>query len=114
MVCDLTQKHCKPCEGGVSPLTKTEAQELLQGTPSWSLSSDGKSIHRRFEFKGFNKVMGFINAIAWIANQEQHHPDVSYGYNYCEVLFTTHAIDGLSENDFICASKINALLSSHQ
>ena len=109
-VCDLTQKKCQPCEGGVPVLTEDEAKNLLSKIPNWSLSDDGKIITRHFSFKGFNKVMGFINAIAWIANQEQHHPDVKYGYNYCDVSFTTHAIDGLSENDFICASKIDALL----
>lgn len=109
MQCDLTSKKCKPCEGGVDPLTADAAGALLEKTPEWQLASDAKSISRRFEFKGFNKVMGFVNAIAWIANTEMHHPDVKYGYNYCEVLFTTHAINGLSENDFICAAKIDAL-----
>ena len=112
MHCDLTNKHCKPCEGGVAPLTTAAARALLSNTPEWQLADDGKSIHRRFEFKGFNKVMGFINAIAWIANQEKHHPDVTYGYNYCAITFTTHAIDGLSENDFICAAKIDTLTIS--
>jgi 4a-hydroxytetrahydrobiopterin dehydratase len=73
-------------------------------------AADAKSIRRRFEFKGFYKTMGFVNAMAWVANAENHHPDFSTGYNYCDVTFTTHAIDGLSENDFICAAKINALL----
>ncbi|OGT54587.1 MAG: 4a-hydroxytetrahydrobiopterin dehydratase [Gammaproteobacteria bacterium RIFCSPHIGHO2_12_FULL_41_15] len=111
MPCDLTHKKCKPCEGGVDPLKKEVAKDLLKQTIGWTISEDGKSISQRFEFKGFYKVMGFINALAWIANTEGHHPDVKYGYNYCEVLFTTHAIDGLSENDFICASKIDALLN---
>lgn len=109
--CDLSQKHCKPCEGGVPALTKAEAEKLLQGLTDWQLAKDVKSISRRFEFKGFNKTMGFINALAWIAQQEMHHPDVRYGYNYCEVTFTTHAIDGLSENDFICASKVDQLFA---
>ncbi len=110
MHCDLTNKKCKPCEGGVAALTKNEAEGLLENISRWQLSADVKSISRRFEFKGFNKTMGFINAIAWVVNAESHHPDVSYGFNYCEITFTTHAIDGLSENDFICASKIDALL----
>ena len=107
--CDLSQKHCKPCEGGVPAIAKAEAEQLLQTITDWQLADDANSISRRFEFKGFNKTMAFINAIAWIAQQEMHHPDVRYGYNYCEVTFTTHAISGLSENDFICASKINQL-----
>jgi len=109
-VCNLTDRQCKPCEGGVDPLNRQQAETLLGQTPGWELSTDGKSISRRFEFKGFYKTMAFINAMAWIANSENHHPDFSAGYNYCLVEFTTHAIDGLSENDFICAAKINELL----
>lgn len=110
MHCDLTNKHCKPCEGGVAPLTADQANALLKNLSEWRLANDHKYLRRRLSFKGFNKVMSFINAIAWIANAEKHHPDVSYGYNYCEITFTTHAIDGLSENDFICAAKIDQLL----
>lgn len=110
-ICDLSQKHCKPCEGGVEPLSKAEAEKLLTNLKNWQLSDDGKSISLHLDFKGFNKTMGFINALAWIANSEMHHPDVSYGYNFCEVTFTTHAINGLSENDFICASKVDQLFS---
>jgi 4a-hydroxytetrahydrobiopterin dehydratase len=109
-VCDLTDKHCVPCEGGVDPIDRTEAEALLVDLPDWVLSEDGKMITRRFEFKGFYRTVAFINAMAWIVNQENHHPDFSAGYNYCEVGFTTHAIDGLSENDFICAAKVSALL----
>ena len=108
--CDLTDRHCVPCEGGVPTLTRDEAEGMLRDVPGWELSSDTKSILRRFEFKGFYKCMSFINAMAWVANAENHHPDFSAGYNYCEVTFTTHAIGGLSENDFICAAKLNALL----
>ena len=108
--CDLTNKKCVPCEGGVPTLSRSEAEKFLQDIPGWQLADDNKSITRRFEFKGFYKCMAFINAMAWIANAENHHPDFSAGYSYCEVTFTTHAIDGLSENDFICAAKINALL----
>jgi 4a-hydroxytetrahydrobiopterin dehydratase len=109
-VCDLTEKHCVPCEGGVDPINRKEAKILLNDLPGWTLSDDGKMISRRFEFKGFYRTMAFINAMAWIVNQENHHPDFSAGYNYCDVGFTTHAIDGLSENDFICAAKVSALL----
>jgi 4a-hydroxytetrahydrobiopterin dehydratase len=109
-VCDLTDKHCVPCEGGVDPIERAEALTLLDDLPGWSLSDDGRMITRRFEFKGFFRTMAFINAMAWIVNNENHHPDFSAGYNYCEVGFTTHAIDGLSENDFICAAKVSALV----
>jgi 4a-hydroxytetrahydrobiopterin dehydratase len=108
-VCDLTDKKCVPCEGGVPTLSREEAVNFLKEVPDWQLADDAKSISRRFEFKGFYKCMAFINAMAWVANSENHHPDFSAGYNYCDVTFTTHAIDGLSENDFICAAKLNAL-----
>lgn len=106
----LQSKKCKPCEGGTEPLNRDEAEKLLEQVHGWEISNDNKRISRRFEFKGFYKTMAFINAMAWIANQEMHHPDFEAGYNFCVVNFTTHAIDGLSENDFICAAKINALL----
>lgn len=108
--CDLTQRHCVPCEGGVDPIPREQALDMLADLPGWQLSEDGRLIRRRFEFRGFFRTMSFINAMAWIVNQENHHPDFSAGYNYCEVGFTTHAIDGLSENDFICAAKVSALL----
>ena len=111
-VCDLTQKHCLPCEGGVAAIGREEAENMLAEVPGWQLSDDGKMISRRFEFKGFLSTMSFINAMAFMVNKENHHPDFSAGYNYCDVGFTTHAIDGLSENDFICAAKVNALLES--
>jgi 4a-hydroxytetrahydrobiopterin dehydratase len=109
--CDLTDRHCEPCEGGVEPLQREKAESMLAEVPGWTLSEDGKMIVRRFEFRGFFRTMSFINAMAWVVNNEGHHPDFSAGYNYCEVGFTTHAIDGLSDNDFICAAKVNALLS---
>lgn len=108
--CDLTEKHCVPCEGGVDPIGREAAEALLADLPGWELSEDGTMISRRFEFKGFYRTVAFINAMAWIVNSENHHPDFSAGYNFCEVGFTTHAIDGLSENDFICAAKVSALL----
>ena len=109
--CDLGDRHCKPCEGGVTPMARSEAEATMSEIAGWELSDDGKSISRRFEFKGFYKCVSFINAMAWIANAENHHPDFSAGYNYCAVTFTTHAIDGLSENDFICAARVNVLLN---
>jgi 4a-hydroxytetrahydrobiopterin dehydratase len=91
-------------------MNREQAENLIGQVSGWELSGDGKSISRRFEFKSFHRCVGFINAMAWIANQEGHHPDFKAGYSYCEVTFTTHAIDGLSENDFICAAKVDALL----
>jgi len=106
----LTERKCTPCEGGTVPLDDETARSLAEHTPGWTLDEGGKQITRRFEFKGFYKTVAFINAMAWVANQEGHHPDFEAGYNFCTVHFTTHAIDGLSDNDFICAAKLNALL----
>ena len=108
---ELADKHCKPCEGGVDPLSRERATQLLdQVHDDWSLSDDARAISRTFRFKGFFRTMSFINAMAWIANQEGHHPDFRAGFNYCEVTFTTHDIDGLSENDFVCAARVDRLL----
>jgi 4a-hydroxytetrahydrobiopterin dehydratase len=109
MKCELSNKKCVPCEGGVEAMSEDQAQAMLQQVPGWELDADSKAIARHFSFKGFYKTMGFINMLAWIAQQEQHHPDVSFTYNTCTVTYTTHAINGLSENDFICASKVNGM-----
>ena len=107
---DLTAKKCKPCEGGVQPLTRAEAERYENKlVPGWAVSDDGKSIHRGYRFKDFHHTMSFVNAVAFVANEEDHHPDMEVGYNYCNIRFTTHAIGGLSENDFICAAKIDRL-----
>lgn len=111
-VCDLTNGKCQPCEGGIPKLTPEEAQAFLPQVPDWQINDDSTIITRRFEFKSFKPVMSFMNAVAWIAEQEGHHPDCYLGYNYCEISYTTHALDGLSENDFICAAKIDRLLAS--
>jgi 4a-hydroxytetrahydrobiopterin dehydratase len=106
---DLAQKRCKACEGGEEPLSREQAEALLGQLNDWQISSDGKVLSRDFKFKGFYKTMAFVNAVAWIANQELHHPDMEIGFNHALIQFTTHDIGGLSENDFICAAKIDAL-----
>jgi len=109
---ELNERRCVPCEGGVEPLSRARASELLrQIDGSWTLGEDGKSIRREFAFKDFYRTMSFVNALAHVANLEDHHPDLEVGYNYCRVRFTTHAIRGLSENDFICAAKIDRIPS---
>ncbi|HYF97727.1 MAG TPA: 4a-hydroxytetrahydrobiopterin dehydratase [Coxiellaceae bacterium] len=108
--CDLNQKNCMPCEGGVPSLTKHEAEKLLTQLKDWQLAEDPLRLSKNFSFKNFYHTMAFVNAIAWMANQENHHPDLEVGYNYCRVNYHTHAINGLSENDFICAAKIDQLL----
>jgi 4a-hydroxytetrahydrobiopterin dehydratase len=110
---DLSQRSCEPCEGGVPPLEHDSALQLLKALNNeWIISNDGKWIRREFGFSGFNRTMGFVNAVAWIANTEGHHPDLAVSYRTCVVNYTTHAINGLSENDFICAAKIDRLVSS--
>ena len=106
---DLHSIRCVGCEGGIPALTSKEINELLPQVKDWEVSKDGKSISKRFNFKGFYKTMSFVNAVAWIANQENHHPDMEVGYNTCLIKYTTHAINGLSKNDFICAAKVDAL-----
>ncbi len=108
---ELREKYCQPCEGGVEPLTDPQARaHMTQLDAAWQLSSDGKQLRREYRFKNFYHTMSFVNAVAHIANREDHHPDLSVGYNYCHLVYTTHAIGGLSENDFICAAKVDALL----
>ena len=107
---DLAAKRCKPCEGGVRPLDAEQSRQLLEGLhEDWSISDDGRSIYRSFEFPAYSGTLGFANAVAWIAMSEDHHPVLTVSYGRCEVSYTTHAIDGLSDNDFICAAKIDRL-----
>ncbi len=108
---DLVQRRCKPCEGGVPALAAPAIAELRRALdPAWELSADGKWLFRRFEFPGFGRTMGFVNAVAWIAESEGHHPDLDVGYGRCVVRWSTHAVDGLTENDFICAAKVDRLI----
>ena len=109
-VCDLTDRHCKPCEGGVAPLRAGQAAELMKGLHGdWALSDDGREISRRFSFPAYSRTLAFANAVAWIAVVEGHHPVLTVSYGDCVVSYTTHAIDGLSDNDFICAAKVDRL-----
>lgn len=111
-ICDLSKGHCVPCEGGVPAISPEQAANTIEQQlhQDWQLIDEGKALWREFKFKGFGKTMFFVNAMAQIADREMHHPDFEVGFNYCNVKFTTHAIDGLSENDFICAAKVDRLL----
>lgn len=109
---DLSQKTCKPCEGGVLPMTQNQVVLMLKEVSGWQADKKGiEHIFRVFEFKNYYHTMAFVNAIAWISHQENHHPDLEVGYNRCVARYSTHAIKGLSENDFICAAKVNALFA---
>ena len=104
---DLATKQCKPCEGAMPPLSQEEITQLMRQLDGWSYHE--KTIRKEFSFKNYYQTMAFVNAIAWISHREDHHPDITVGYNKCQVEYTTHAIGGLSENDFICAAKIDTL-----
>ena len=104
---ELARKKCKPCEGGVAPLTPEQVKPMLKGLDGWSLA-DG-AIAKTYELRNYFETMAFVNAAAWVSHREDHHPDMLVGYNQCRVSYVTHAIGGLSENDFICAAKCDAL-----
>ena len=106
---DLAQKKCVPCEVGGKPLTKEEAQVLLAQTPGWQLDEDAKKISRNFTFKNFKEALAFTNKVGAIGEAEGHHPDMLLKWGKVAIELSTHAIKGLSENDFILAAKINAL-----
>lgn len=106
---DLVNQQCQACEGGIAAMTLAECQVLLPKIPLWQINEKATHLQRRFDFKGFLSTMAFVNAVAWVAQQQNHHPDLQVAYNYCIINYTTHAIGGLSENDFICAAKIDAL-----
>ena len=106
---DLSNKKCKPCEGGVAALNPEEIDHLLQQLGGWEYANG--VIAKTYSFKNYYQAMAFVNAAAWISHREDHHPDMTVGYNQCRVEYKTHAINGLSENDFICAAKIDALFN---
>jgi len=101
-----------PCEGGLNPLSKDECQIFLDKlNKDWLLNKDIKSIERTFTYKNHNGISSLVNLIIYISNIEDHHPEVTFGYNTAVVKYFTYAIDGLSENDFICAAKLDKITS---
>lgn len=107
---DLAQQHCAPCEGGTAPLdAKAVEARLKQLSEHWA-QYDDQCIAGDFSFKNYYHTQAFVNAVAWIAHSEDHHPDITFGYKNCHVALTTHAIGGLSDNDFIVAAKVDQLL----
>lgn len=107
---DLSTQRCQACEGGVLPFTDKEIQLNLAQIPGWQYEQG--TLARDFVFKNFYQTMAFVNAIAWLAHQENHHPDLEVGYQHCRVRYSTHAIQGISNNDFICAAKVNNLFQN--
>jgi 4a-hydroxytetrahydrobiopterin dehydratase len=104
----LTEKTCVPCRGGVPPLAGDEARHFLAQTPGWELR-EGKRIERTFKFKNFRDALAFVARVGGLAEEEGHHPDITFGWGYATISLHTHKIKGLHENDFIMAAKINAL-----
>lgn len=108
---DLSTQHCKPCEGGGAALNPTQVSELLARLDGWTSNDDHTEISRTYSFKNYYHTIAFVNAVAWVAHKQDHHPDLEVAYNKCKVRYSTHAIGGLSENDFICAARVDALFN---
>ena len=104
----LASQHCRPRKGE-SPLNQAKIKELLSALPGWEAADDGKSIGKIFRFENFYETLGFVNAIGWMANRQDHHPDLEVGYNRCAMRWSTHDVGGLSMNDFVCAAKTEQL-----
>ena len=107
-LCNLAAKNCQPCAGGSSPLSLEEVEQRLRAFSGWEHARG--SLAKQFEFKNYYQTMAFVNAVAWIAHSQGHHPDLEVSYRSCRVSYSTHAIGGLSENDFICAARVEGLL----
>jgi 4a-hydroxytetrahydrobiopterin dehydratase len=106
----LAQAHCLPRRGSEHKLSEARVRELLPEVPGWEVIEDGHALTKTFDFKNYYETMAFVNALAYMANREDHHPDLGVHYNRCVVRFSTHDVGGLSENDFICAAKTEALM----
>ncbi|MDX8403265.1 MAG: 4a-hydroxytetrahydrobiopterin dehydratase [Mariprofundaceae bacterium] len=106
---ELKSKTCVPCRGGIPPLTANEASTMMSQVEGWELIESSTKIRRTFTFKNFMQAQAFAVKVGNLAESEDHHPDITYGWGFCTVLFYTHKINGLHENDFIMAAKVNAL-----
>lgn len=112
---EITEKHCKPCEEGTQPLDVNNEEMMLAEVPAWEINRTGEhSIRRMFKFDGFRQAIDFVNKIADVAEEENHHPDICISYNEVPVELFTHKIKGLSENDFIMAAKIDAIAGKRE
>jgi 4a-hydroxytetrahydrobiopterin dehydratase len=104
----LADEHCRALPAGSAPLGRSEIDALLAEVPGWGY--DGRVISKSYAFEDYYETMAFVNALAWIAHREDHHPDLAVGHNRCRVELSTHSIGGISRNDFICAARIERLL----
>ncbi|RJS92663.1 4a-hydroxytetrahydrobiopterin dehydratase [Salinisphaera sp. Q1T1-3] len=107
---DLAQQRCTPCDGETTPLNSADIEKRMkQLSDHWSVDGETRIVGQ-FKFGNYYETQAFVNAVAYIAHREDHHPDITFGYNTCDVVYTTHAINGLSDNDFISAAKIDGLV----
>lgn len=105
---NLSTMNCQPCRAGTPPLDEGRIRDLLAGVPGWRI--EDAHLVRDFTFRNYHETVAFVNAVAWIAHRQDHHPDIAFGFKTCRIRYTTHSAGGLSENDFICAARIDALL----
>lgn len=106
----LAQAHCFPLKGKEHRLTPARVAELMPELPGWELAENGHALVKTFPFNNYYETMAFVNALAYIAHREDHHPDLGVHYNRAVVRYSTHDVGGLSENDFICAAKADQLV----
>ena len=106
---NLETKTCTPCQGGIPPLPEDEARRLLEQAPGWNLEENGTRLRRRWKLADYGEAFELVRKISELAEAEGHHPEISFGWGYCEVVFYTHKIGGLHENDFIIAAKVSKL-----
>lgn len=109
----LHLQFCLSPDQGLVKLAEPSLQENLHLLPHWRLDEASETLEREFHFKNYYQTLAFVNAVAWIAHQQDHHPEMVVNYNRCEVRFTTHAVNGISINDFICAARIDQLNNSN-
>ncbi len=107
---DLADRKCREIPKGTPPIPPQEIERLLADLDGWTTAADGKALAKTFKFKNFYETMSFVNALAHVANTQDHHPDLAVSYNTCRVQYSTHTVGGISENDLICAAKIERLL----
>ncbi len=105
---ELASKRCVPCKGGTPPLKGEELEELRRQIPEWEVVEE-HHLRRAFRFKNFREALGFVNRVGELAEEQGHHPDISFGWGYAEVTVWTHKIDGLTESDFVFAAKVDML-----
>ena len=108
---DLLIKRCMSCNAGTQAIPEDIVRNVVADLPGWEVMAMGTpEIAKTYHFKNYHETMAFVNAVAWLSHREDHHPDMEVGYNRCRVRYSTHAIGGISENDLICAAKVESLM----